>query len=243
MSGAADNLDDVGRHADAAVLRTGRAPAQGGPGVRGTSFQALHANTASQSAQDRDFNTYLPVERVADIFYHDDTPKLVLNADGTLLEANLAGRRLVELRILNHTADFRLVFGSSAVNARARRCIASAMETGGPCRMFKRYDGTDWLILDFERIDTASAPLVVASVRSRSGSTSDSVEAIQEAMSLTDQEARVAEGLCRALSAKEIARELGISPNTVRAHLRAIYAKCGQRGYHNTLRLLMSLLG
>ncbi|HVV64245.1 MAG TPA: LuxR C-terminal-related transcriptional regulator [Rhizomicrobium sp.] len=50
------------------------------------------------------------------------------------------------------------------------------------------------------------------------------------ALSLTGQEMRVLEALAQGRSNKEIGRELGLSPNTVKTHAANLYAKLGARG-------------
>jgi DNA-binding NarL/FixJ family response regulator len=44
---------------------------------------------------------------------------------------------------------------------------------------------------------------------------------------LTDREAEVAEGFARGLTTKQVAREMGIAPSTIRSHLATIFKKLG----------------
>jgi two-component system response regulator DesR len=57
-------------------------------------------------------------------------------------------------------------------------------------------------------------------------------------LSLTEREAQVLELLRDSLTTQQIARELGLSPVTVRRHLGAIAAKAGKRGRSDLLRLV-----
>jgi DNA-binding NarL/FixJ family response regulator len=57
-------------------------------------------------------------------------------------------------------------------------------------------------------------------------------------LSLTDREAQVLELLKENLTTQQIARELGVSPVTVRRHLGSIAAKAGKRGRTELLRLV-----
>jgi DNA-binding NarL/FixJ family response regulator len=57
-------------------------------------------------------------------------------------------------------------------------------------------------------------------------------------LSLTEREAQVLELLRDSLTTQQIARELGLSPVTVRRHLGAIAAKAGKRGRTDLLRLV-----
>ena len=47
---------------------------------------------------------------------------------------------------------------------------------------------------------------------------------------LTPREQQIAEAIARGLSNKQIAREFGISPETVKRHLATIYDKLAVRG-------------
>lgn len=47
---------------------------------------------------------------------------------------------------------------------------------------------------------------------------------------LTAREQQIADAIVRGLSNKQIGRELGISPETVKRHLASIYAKLAIRG-------------
>ena len=47
---------------------------------------------------------------------------------------------------------------------------------------------------------------------------------------LTPREQQVAEAVARGLSNKQIAREFGVSPETVKRHLASIYAKLALTG-------------
>jgi DNA-binding NarL/FixJ family response regulator len=57
-------------------------------------------------------------------------------------------------------------------------------------------------------------------------------------VSLTEREAQVLELLADGLETQVIARELGLSPITVRRHLSTIAAKLGQRGREQLLSLV-----
>src|SRR5438093_1490101 len=57
-------------------------------------------------------------------------------------------------------------------------------------------------------------------------------------VSLTEREAQVLELLTNGMPTQEIARELGLSPVTVRRHVGAIAAKVGTSGRERLLRLV-----
>jgi DNA-binding CsgD family transcriptional regulator len=68
-------------------------------------------------------------------------------------------------------------------------------------------------------------------------------EAALRALGLTTAEARVAEAIARGHALPHAARNLGISHNTARAHLRAIFAKTGVRSQVELARVLAGLAG
>lgn len=57
---------------------------------------------------------------------------------------------------------------------------------------------------------------------------------------LTGAESRIAELAARALPVPEIARLAGVSANTVKTHLKAVYSKLGVRGQAELVRLLLA---
>jgi DNA-binding CsgD family transcriptional regulator len=71
-------------------------------------------------------------------------------------------------------------------------------------------------------------------------SDSASARSPRERFGFTAMESRVAELLCRRMTAAQIARELGISVETVRCHLKQAFAKAG---VHRQAGLVAVLLG
>src|SRR5262249_21356635 len=65
---------------------------------------------------------------------------------------------------------------------------------------------------------------------------------IAEAYGLTEAEARVAEAASGGSTIGEIGRRLGLSPNTVKTHLRRIYEKTGTRRQAELARV-MAMIG
>jgi DNA-binding CsgD family transcriptional regulator len=65
-----------------------------------------------------------------------------------------------------------------------------------------------------------------------------SADAVRDLLQLTQSEANVAAQLAEGLSPTEVAAQFGISLNTVRAHLRAIFAKTGVRRQGQLVQLI-----
>jgi DNA-binding CsgD family transcriptional regulator len=64
---------------------------------------------------------------------------------------------------------------------------------------------------------------------------------LAQAFALTGSEAVVLASLVEALTPKEIAERLSISSHTVRAHMRAIYAKLGVRARSGVMKAALRL--
>jgi DNA-binding CsgD family transcriptional regulator len=67
------------------------------------------------------------------------------------------------------------------------------------------------------------------------------VEQIRQAYGLTWSEARVAIDVARGASVVEVARALKVSPNTVKTHLRSVFAKTGTQRQSELARLISAL--
>lgn len=65
-----------------------------------------------------------------------------------------------------------------------------------------------------------------------------STEAVRELLGLTQSEAAVTAHLAEGLALAEVATRLGISPNTVRAHLRSIFGKTGVKRQSQLVQLV-----
>lgn len=65
-----------------------------------------------------------------------------------------------------------------------------------------------------------------------------SVSTVQERLGLTRSEAAVAAALAEGLASAQVAARLAISPHTVRAHLRSIFAKTGVRRQSQLVQLV-----
>ncbi|MFC4277692.1 helix-turn-helix transcriptional regulator [Achromobacter aloeverae] len=65
--------------------------------------------------------------------------------------------------------------------------------------------------------------------------------ALRESYGLTAMEARVAATLVERASAKDVAAALGVSPNTVRTHIKSIYAKLGVDTRTRFVKLMLGI--
>ena len=134
------------------------------------------------------------------------------------------------------------MFGNAALNADVGRAMAALDRHNSAARILKRHDGDSWLGLAFLALPHGEDVLIRLKVEQQRELERGDVVPAAQALRLTEREVEVAFLMCHALSTKEIARELEISPNTAKMHLRAIYAKCGCRGYADSLRTLLNLV-
>lgn len=74
----------------------------------------------------------------------------------------------------------------------------------------------------------------------RGGASASTVQSLQRELGLTRAEARVAMRIGRGASVADIAADLGVAVETVRTHLKRIYAKTGARRQSELARLVLS---
>ena len=218
---------DPRREAVAALNGTGVAPGLGG-------FRAPDRG---------EFIRHLDAADVAPVFYRTAEPLILLRADGTVLETNIAARHLFALHVISATPDRTLVFGDRELCREASARLAQMAAGGLPrTRLLRRLDGRSWVVFDLECVDARAPATILVRVRAPDRPEPDALAEMGRALGLSGAELRVAEHMCEGLSAKCIARELDLSPATVRTHMRAVYAKAGETGYHRTLRRMLLLL-
>lgn len=179
------------------------------------------------------------------------TPALLVAQDGTVLFMNDAAESLVRAsdglviacgKLSALLADDRaslsaLIGGAAQTSARAGRW------SGGHLRISRPYGRRalevlisplpepqdDWFV--------KRPPLAAVFVTDPSQAQSAEVSALFERYGLTAAEAAVVIAVSRALSGKQICRELGISYNTLKTHLKHIYAKTQTRRQTELVRI------
>lgn len=167
-------------------------------------------------------------------------PTLLLGPDGEILLSNQTAREALGLSV-GAGGERRLRFGSLACNRRFNAAFASLGRVDGAARrlVLRTVDG-EWCLVHLRWLESAKAALVVLCF-DRPEQDVD-VAPLAEAFSLTQSETQILSHLVQVRSPKEISRELEISAHTVRAHLRAIYAKLGVKGRSGALRLALKLI-
>lgn len=181
--------------------------------------------------------------RLAFHFMNDPLPKFILKPDGIVLNANVRAARLIDEGILNHGAFSGLDYGTPDNNS----CANSILRSFGAGRtsykrIVKRLFDDDWIVFEFSKIDDSEYSEILLTVKEGKICLDEELNAVAKAFNLTLTETDVVHYMSKAYCPKEISNEMGISVNTVRAHLRSIYSKIGVRGYNKALRLILQLV-
>jgi|GEM_PF-6553610 len=177
-----------------------------------------------------------------------DRALFVLNKDGYVLRANEMARDLIASGTVRQSVEGHFIAGDHDAQASLNAALQAFSKSDVSTSRFHRPIGDGhWLIFDLRKVDDVSKDdLTPSEIVLKIRSTGDDAPrgawtATVRSLRLTPCEADVAMCIFSALSAKEIAQRLNVSPNTVKSHLRSIYAKAGCAGYSETLRLLLSL--
>jgi DNA-binding CsgD family transcriptional regulator len=178
------------------------------------------------------------------LFEKDRDAQLIVCAAGRLILANAAARRFLEAGLFRCVPDAPLRLGSPECS---RRFIEAVQSSIHPPFLWRRHvlrlcDGT-WRAIDFYGHDQRDEDtLVHVIVRRPSGELQPDIEPLGYAFGLTPTEQRVLARIAEAQTPKNIAAELRVSTHTVRAHLRAIYAKMGVRGKAAAQSMALALM-
>jgi len=167
-------------------------------------------------------------------FEFDPTPIVLVGFDRQILQANPAGgRALAEVAAV---ADGRLAFS----DVHARRAFEGALaaiasRSSDRISTILRCDDGFWRRITIMRCAASRAGAVFVLLHGADGVEAD-VAALAEAFGLTPMESRILAMLSGGAPAKAIAAQFGISPHTVRAHLRSLYGKTQVRGLCGLVR-------
>ncbi len=161
-------------------------------------------------------------------FEGERTARCILAADGRILLANAAAHELLEARSGVGVRDGRI----RTPDARAQRRLADALASPRRQRRAqvfiaeRRGRGGKPVVCALEPIgDTALWSLALW--RPRDEGRPQAIAALAEHYHLTPSQSKVAALLIAGCSVQEIAGRQGVSIETIRTHLRAIYAKMG----------------
>lgn len=181
-------------------------------------------------------------ERIMHHFLNDTKGKFVLSCEGNILLQNIEAANIINAGILSPQPDSKLSYGSSKLSSAAED-ILEQMRLGRASKkkLLKKHED-DWIVFEFSSPEINADKEVLLTVYKRNVCHEDSFEALSRAFDFTITEAVVVRHISMAHCPKEISAEMDISINTVRAHLRSIYAKIGVRGYNRSLRVILQLI-
>ena len=179
---------------------------------------------------------------------HLPIPFFLVNEDFNLLEMNPEGEKALDNYWLGITAN-KLHFNSRPNDLYVKR-IAERLQSGFASQQETTKYSESFILrcldscyrsytLSKESVHTSNFVLMI------NGEISDSqskLESLSRAFSLSRSESQIVKMMVNGLKPKEIAFEVGISLNTVRSHLRTLYAKMQVRGYEDALTLVVRLL-
>jgi len=167
---------------------------------------------------------------------HPD-PQLVVNVHCEVVASNRAARELLERAQGARAFAESLVSGASELLSSVRAGVAAAIQLQAPSGELS-LSLSDSLSFTLRVVPLApSLDRALLTLRPREARFSRKPRV---SFSFTPMESRVAELLCRGLTALQIAQELGISIETVRCHLKQAFVKAG---VHRQAELVAVMLG
>lgn len=172
-------------------------------------------------------------------FLADPDPVLIVDPGGVLLHANPAGWRLLEAGAAFSLRRQQVAFAETEAHHAFADGLADACRHGAARTILRGNDG-QWRPLELLAWP-ARPDLVWVSFCGEPRPFSD-VAGLERAFGLTASEGEVLRQLVAGSAPKEIARQLGVSTNTVRAHLRTLYLKMHVRGIAGVIRQVMRLM-
>jgi DNA-binding CsgD family transcriptional regulator len=182
---------------------------------------------------------------------HVEASVFLLSEAGRIVLANAQGRRMIEtghvlrecggrLRAASTTADRAIVenlrtierSGTEAMAADWAIPLTEAAEGGWTASLLPLVDGAR------RRDGEAHEAIAVLFVRSMSKPGIRPLEALAKEHGLTASEIRTVEATLRLSGLDTIAEALGVSPTTVKTHLKHVYCKTGTRNQAELIRLV-----
>lgn len=192
----------------------------------------LAANAAAQ----RTVHRHPAVDWVVSPFAHGGRRRLQIRRSAPQMRLERALRRFAEVASTDGTDASRAV--PAARSECETQIIAIPDEHGQPS-----------LILTLSPVpgarprEAGPVPVALATLIDRATEPVLERGMLRDLFGLTEAESRVAEAYLRADTVKEVGESLGVSANTVKTHLAAVYLKTGCTRQAQLVRLLMSLSG
>lgn len=183
-----------------------------------------------------------PKEDRAAFFELHFHPLLIVDRQGRVLDANTAARADIHEGRIGLFSDGLLRLGARDCARRFQAALAeTAKDTAHWHRLVVRMSDGEWRLARIRALPDVDHVALVEIQPSAADQDAD-ISPLAHAFALTGAETAVLSNLLDAQAPKEIARALGISSHTVRAHMRAIYAKLGVRARSGMMRTALRLV-
>lgn len=181
-----------------------------------------------------------PAELLAQVVNNLQRGVALLSLSGQVLFANSAAHALFERSLLLTLAQGRLRMTPTALQSRLDQFLSSDHATSPTMGLHLNAGAKGALTLLVKHLDAGPhLPIgFLVFLFDHDSTTPNNPELLREFYELTPAEAKVAGLLYDGHSLKAIAAECDCSINTVRAHLKRIFRKCGVHSQAALVRLL-----
>ncbi len=190
----------------------------------------------------------LDVEEEIDTFTHFPQALFCLKNDLTLVKSNVLGQRALDAQIIsvrNGALRFHSTESNQLVTAVAQRLCLLDREAcpDGVCSERLILRGVDGQFRSYTLSrESFDSEILILSIQNDLVLNDCRTRALANAFSLSPAESKILRMMVQGLKPKEIAYEAGVSLNTVRSHLRTLYAKMQVNGYDEALTQAIKLL-
>ncbi|WP_380779869.1 helix-turn-helix transcriptional regulator [Sphingomonas sp. R86520] len=175
-------------------------------------------------------------------FELDPQARLVLDDALRLQRTNQAGQRLLDVGMVAPHIGNRLRFSEPASNRLFQQQAALALSRTDPvAALILPFGVARWVAVTMLKTIADGSWVLLVTLDDISSRTLIDASIAGAMFGLTPSELPVFQGVADAVCPKEISRTLNISVNTVRAHLRSIYAKMNVNGAPQAQRIALSL--
>jgi DNA-binding CsgD family transcriptional regulator/PAS domain-containing protein len=169
---------------------------------------------------------------------------IILNRDGKALRLNSHASAILAKADGVSLHNGEIEFASSDLARQVRSRLTDTKDTDPLTLRINRPSGAGDLLLVISRapgpdhVAAGGGPAAVLFLTDPTHTPPIAADAVRDLLGLTPGEAEVAARLADGLSLAEVADRLGISPNTVRAHLRSIFGKTGVKRQSQLIQLV-----
>jgi len=180
---------------------------------------------------------------------------IILDHDNNVLRYNAVARSLFAQNDGLALGGRRIRLGTPSQDHDLRqhlKAVRRGVASGGPAAplimRLSRPSGKRDLVMVIKAIrtpaymQTGAAPALSLFISDPERPTSVESDALQEMFGLTPMEARISAALANGVAPPDVAAELSIAPNTVRSHLRSVFAKLGVQRQSQLVHLIRTSL-